>query len=54
MVTECKPKPISMNFGLPRRREGRGSCVEGMGKELISQIKTNLATISFFFAAIKV
>ena len=24
MVTECEPKPISMNFGSPRRREGGG------------------------------
>ena len=24
MVTECKPKPISMHFGSPRRGEGRG------------------------------
>ena len=22
MVTECEPKPISMNFGSPRRGEG--------------------------------
>ena len=24
MVTECEPKPISMNFGSPRRGEGEG------------------------------
>ena len=24
MVTECEPKPISMNFGSPRRGEGGG------------------------------
>ena len=26
MVTECEPKPISMNFGSPRRGEGGFMC----------------------------
>ena len=43
MVTECEPKPISMNFGSPR---GGGSCVEGMVQDWIGQKKkTILATI---------
>ena len=49
MVTECEPKPISMNFGSPRRGEG-GSCVEGMVQNWIGQKKkTILATISYLF-----
>ena len=49
MVTECEPKPISMNFGSPRRGEG-GSCVEGMVQDWIGQKKkTILATISYLF-----
>ena len=51
MVTECEPKPISMNFGSPRRRRV-GSCihVEGMVQDWISQKKkTILATISYLF-----
>ena len=38
MATECEPKPISMNFGSPRRGEG-GSCVEGMVQDWIGQKK---------------
>ena len=50
MVTECEPKPISMNFGSPRRGEGGGSCVEGMVQDWIGQKKnTILATISYLF-----
>jgi len=51
MVTECEPKPISMNFGSPRRGEGGGgSCVEGMVQDCIGQKeKTILATISYLF-----
>ena len=51
MVTECELKPISMNFGSPRREEGgRGSCVEGMVQDWIGQKKkTILATISYLF-----
>ena len=47
MVTECEPKPISMNFGSPRRGESPGgSCVEGMVQDWIGQKKkTILATI---------
>ena len=49
MVTECEPKPISMNFGFPRRGKG-GSCVEGMVQDWIGQKKkTILATISYLF-----
>ena len=51
MVTECEPKPISMNFGDPRRVEG-GSCVEDMVQDIdwIGQKKkTILATISYLF-----
>ena len=48
MVTECEPKPISMNFVFPRR--GGGSCVEGMVQDWIGQKKkTILATISYLF-----
>ena len=57
MVTECDPKPISMNFGSPRRGRGRGSCVEGMVQDWIGQKKkTILATIAILliFAAIKI
>ena len=40
MVTECEPKPISMNFDSPRRGEGGvGSCVEGMVQDWIGQKK---------------
>ena len=54
MVTECEPKPISMNFGSPRRGprrvRGRGTCVEGMVQDWIGQKKkTILATISYLF-----
>ena len=51
MVTECEPKPISMNFGSPRRgKGGRGSCVEGMVQDWIGQKKKPiLATISYLF-----
>ena len=50
MVTECEPKPISMNFGSLRRGEGGGSCVEGMVQDWIGQKKkTFLATISYLF-----
>ena len=52
MVTECEPKPISMNFGSPRKGEGEGggSCVEGMVQDWIGQNKkTILATISYLF-----
>ena len=53
MVTECEPKPISMNFGSPRRGPGEGeggSCVEGMVQDWIGQKKkTILATISYLF-----
>ena len=50
MVTECEPKPISMNFGLPRRGRRRGSCVEDMVQDWIGQKKkTILATISYLF-----
>ena len=52
MVTECEPKPISMNFGSPRRGRGGGgsSCVEGIVQDLIGQKKkTILATIFYLF-----
>ena len=50
MVTECEPKPISMNFGSPRRGEGGVNCVEGMVQDWIGQKKkTILATISYLF-----
>ena len=29
MVTECEPKPISMNFGSPRRGKGGGGFMCG-------------------------
>ena len=49
MVTECERKPISMNFGSPKKGEG-GSCVEGMVQDWIGQKKkTILATISYLF-----
>ena len=49
MVRECKPKPISMNFGSSRRGE-RGSSVEVMVQDRIFQKKkTILATISYLF-----
>ena len=38
MVTECKPKPISMNFGSPGAGRGR-CCVEGMVQNMIGQNK---------------
>ena len=55
MVTECEPKPISMNFGSPRRGEG-GSCVEGMVQDWIGQEeKDNFSdNILLIFAAIKI
>ena len=47
MVTECKLKPISMNFGFPRKR---ASCVGGKVQDWIGQKKkTILATISNLF-----
>ena len=46
MVTECEPKPISMNFGPWREEGGEGSCVEGMVQDRIGQKKKAiLATI---------
>ena len=50
MVTECEPKPMSMNFGSPRRKRGRGICVKGMVQDWIGQKKkTILTTISYLF-----
>ena len=52
MVTECEPKPISMNFCSPKRGEGGFiyACVEGMVQDWIGQKKmTILATISYLF-----
>ena len=43
MVTECEPKPISMNFSSPRRgRAPGGSCVEGMVQDWIGQKKKTI------------
>ena len=53
MVTECEPKPISMNFGSPiarREEEGGSSCVEGIVQDWIGhKKKTILATIAYLF-----
>ena len=50
MVTECEPKPISMNFGSPRSREGEGFMCGRHGAGLDwPEWKTILATISNLF-----
>ena len=66
MVTECEPKPISMNFGSPRRGEGgEGSCVEGMAmlQDWIGQKKKTILdwpedfhhpTYAYIFAATEI
>jgi len=54
MVTECEPKPISMNFGSPRREEG-GSCVEGgVGLDWPEKKDNFSNNILLIFAAIKI
>ena len=49
MVTALQPKPISMDFGSPKRGRG-GSCVEVIVQVCIGQKKkSNLAEISYLF-----
>ena len=57
MVTECEPKPISMNFGSPRREEEGGGIMCGRhGAELDwPEGKDNFSNnILPIFAAIKI
>ena len=56
MVTECEPKPISMNFGSPRREEGGGFMCGRHGAGLDwPEGKDNFSNnILLIFAAIKI
>ena len=56
MVTECEPKPISMNFGSPRRGEGGGFMCGRHGAGLDwPEGKDNFSNnILLIFAAIKI
>ena len=56
MVTECEPKPISMNFGSPMGGKG-GSCVKGMVQDWVGQKKKTINfsnNILLIFDAIKI
>ena len=56
MVTECEPKPISMNFGSPRRGEGGGFMCgrHGAGLDWPEEKDNFRNNILLIFAAIKI
>ena len=55
MVTECEPKPISMNFGSPRRGEGGSMCGRhGAGFDWPEEKDNFNINILLIFAAIKI
>ena len=56
MVTECEPKPISMNFGSPRRGEGGGFMCgrHGAGLDWPEEKDNFSNNILLIFAAIKI
>ena len=55
MVTECQPKPISMNFGSPRRGEGGFMCGRhGAGLDWPEEKDNFSNNILLIFAAIKI
>ena len=55
MVTECEPKPISMNFGSPRRGEGGFMCGRhGAGLDWPEEKDIFSNNILLIFAAIKI
>ena len=55
MVTECEPKPISMNFGSPRRGEGDVMCGRhGAGLEWPEEKDNYSNNVLLIFAAIKI
>jgi len=57
MVTECEPKPISMNFGSPRRGEGGGGFMcgrHGAGLDWPEEKDIFSNNILLVFAAIKI
>ena len=58
MVTECERKPISMNFGSPRRGEGGGFMggrhADGAGLDWPEEKDNFSNNILLIFAAIKI
>ena len=57
MVTECEPKPISMNFGSPRRGRGGGGFMcgrHGAGLDWPEEKDNFSNNILLIFAAIKI
>ena len=56
MVTECEPKPISMNFGSPRKGEGGGFMCgrHGAGLDWPEEKDNFSNNILLIFAAIKI
>ena len=56
MVTECELKPISMNFGSPRRGEGGGFMCgrHGAGLDWPEEKDNFSNNILLIFAAIKI
>ena len=56
MVTECEPKPISMNFGSPRRGEEAGFMCgrHGAGLDWPEEKDNFSNNILLIFAAIKI
>ena len=57
MVTECEPKPISRNFGSPRRGEGGGGFMcgrHGAGLDWPEEKDNFSNNILLIFAAIKI
>ena len=55
MVTECEPKPISMNFGSPRRGEGGFMYGrQGTGLDWPEEKDIFSNNILLIFAAIKI
>ena len=54
MVTKCEPKPISMNFGFPRRGEGGFMCGRhGAGLDWPEEKDNFSNNILLIFAAIR-
>ena len=58
MVTECEPKPISLNVGSPRREEGGGGGFmcgrHGAGLDWPEEKDNFSNNILLIFAAIKI
>ena len=55
MVTECEPKPISMNFGSPRRGKGGFMCGRhGVGLDWPEKKDSFSNNVLLIFAAIKI